>query len=125
MQPNKKRGPCWHHVHPGRLWDEGIPGQSRSGPQPTTPILKPESTPSPHCPGERPKKMRPSGPPQPPGRTKPTTRRSAQLPLSRSASYSMSVSFFLELSWVMHMATSATTEMTTMYHAGAIGLPVA
>ena len=107
MQLNKKRGPCWHHVHPGRLWDEGIPGQSRSGPQPTTPILKPEST------------------PQPPGRTKPTTRRSAQLPLSRSASYSMSVSFFLELSWVMHMATSATTEMTTMYHAGAMGLPVA
>ena len=26
----------------------------------------------------------------------------------------MSVSFFLELSWVMHMATSATTEMTTI-----------
>lgn len=39
--------------------------------------------------------------------------------------YLMSVSFFLELSWVRHMATSAITEITTMYHAGAIGLPVA
>lgn len=125
MQLNKKRGPCWHHVHPGRLWDERIPGQSRSGPQPTTPILKPESTPLAALPGRTPKENAPERP-------SPTARAHeaddaafrATSPVAQR-SYSMSVSFFLELSWVMHMATSATTEMTTMYHAGAMGLPVA
>ena len=50
----------------------------------------------------------------------------ARLPQKMSLpDYWISVSFFLELSWVMHMAMNATTEMATMYQAGAMALPVA
>ena len=56
------------------------------------------------------------------GRPSPIARLPQKLSLP---DYWISVSFFLELSWVMHMAMNATTEMATMYQAGAMALPVA